>query len=566
MGGGDANSGEANIMVGLVRTKGDMGMLTYPNIFEAHADEFPDAVAIAYGDRELTWSQYENAAARLASALSANGLSRESKVGMFLYNCPEYLITQFAAFKQRITPVNVNYRYLDDELLYLLENADCEAVVFHASLGDRIARIKDRLPKLRLLIEVADGPSANVPGASSWDAVLAGSSPAPRIERGLDDLYMLYTGGTTGMPKGVMYAMGNFTAGFLGFYTAPMGRPPVESIAEVTGMTKMVHGLGQPVAVPCCPLMHGTGVWLGALLPHLVAGKVVLLEGRSFDAAELFRAVERHRISTLVIVGDAFARPMVQALRTQAATGSPFDTSSVTTIVSTGAMFSAEVKAEMFEFIPGAAVMDILGSSEGGMGQTMATKANVNTTAKFGAMPTTKVINLETGKEVAPGSGEQGMVGVSGPGIPIGYYKDPEKSARTFREVGGVRYSFPGDMAVVEADGTITLLGRGSNCINTAGEKVFPEEVEEAVKTHPAVADCLVFGVADEKYGQRVVGVASLAPGQAEPGADAVIAHTKTKLSSYKVPKQLVFVTTVPRAPNGKADYVSAKKLFEAAS
>ncbi|MFM8564223.1 MAG: AMP-binding protein [Acidimicrobiia bacterium] len=542
-----------------------MGMLTYPDIFEAHADEFSDAVAIAYGDRELTWSQYENAAARLASALAANGLGPESKVGMFMYNCPEYLVTQFAAFKQRITPVNVNYRYLDDELHYLLENADCEAVVFHSSLGDRIGRVKDRLPKLRLLVEVADGPSVGVPGAVSWDSVLAANSPAPRIERGLDDLYMLYTGGTTGMPKGVMYAMGNFTAGFLGFYTAPMGRPPVQSVAEVTAMAKIVHGMGQPVAVPCCPLMHGTGVWLGALLPHLVAGKVVLLEGRSFDAAELFRAVERHRIGTLVIVGDAFARPMVQALRAQAATGSPFDTSSVTTIVSTGAMFSAEVKADMFEFIPGAAVMDILGSSEGGMGQTMATKANVNTTAKFGAMPTTKVINLDTGKEVVPGSGEQGMVGVSGPGIPIGYYKDPEKSARTFREVGGVRYSFPGDMAVVEADGTITLLGRGSNCINTAGEKVFPEEVEEAVKTHEAVADCLVFGVPDEKYGQRVVGVASVAPGRSAPAADAVIAHTKTKLSSYKVPKQLVFVTTVPRAPNGKADYVSAKKLFEAA-
>lgn len=540
-------------------------MLTYPDIFEAHADEFPDVVAISYGDRDITWSQYENSAARLASALSASGLGRESKVGMFMYNCPEYLITQFAAFKQRITPVNVNYRYLDDELHYLLENADCEAVVYHASLGDRIGRVKDRLPKLKVLIEVSDAPSAGVHGAVAWDAVLASHQPAPRIERGLDDLYMLYTGGTTGMPKGVMYAMGNFTAGFLGFYTAPMGRPPVQNIAEVTGMSKVVHSMGQPVAVPCCPLMHGTGVWLGALLPHLVAGKVVLLEGRSFDAAELFRAVERHRISTLVIVGDAFARPMVQALRAQASTGSPFDTSSVTTIVSTGAMFSAEVKAELFEFIPGAAVMDILGSSEGGMGQTMATKANVNTTAKFGAMPTTKVINLDTGLEVVPGSGEQGMVGVSGPGIPIGYYKDPEKSARTFREVGGVRYSFPGDMAVVEADGTITLLGRGSNCINTAGEKVFPEEVEEAVKTHASVADCLVFGVPDEKYGQRVVGVASVAPGHSEPTADAVIAHTKTKLSSYKVPKQLVFVTTVPRAPNGKADYVSAKKLFESA-
>ncbi|MEY2642212.1 MAG: AMP-binding protein [Ilumatobacteraceae bacterium] len=541
-------------------------MLTYPNIFEAHADAFPDAVAIAYGDREITWSAYDSMAARLASAFAAHGLARESKVGMFMYNCPEYLTTQYAAFKQRITPVNVNYRYLDDELLYLLDNADCEAVVYHSSLGDRIGRVKDRLGKLKLLIEVADGPSAGVPGSVSWDSVIDAHDPAPRIERGLDDLYMLYTGGTTGMPKGVMYAMGNFTAGFLGFYTGPMGRPPLQNVDEVTALSRMVHGLGQPTATPCCPLMHGTGVWLGALLPHLVAGKVVLLEGRSFDAAELFRAVERHRIGTLVIVGDAFARPMVQALRTQAESGRPFDTSSVTTIVSTGAMFSAEVKAELFEFIPGAAVMDILGSSEGGMGQTMATKENVNTTAKFGAMPTTKVINLETGLEVVPGSGEQGMVGVSGPGIPIGYYKDPEKSARTFREVGGVRYSFPGDMAVVEADGTITLLGRGSNCINTAGEKVFPEEVEEAVKTHPAVADCLVFGVPDEKFGQRVVGVASVAAGQTQPTGDDVIAYTKTKLSSYKVPKQLVFVATVPRAPNGKADYGTAKKMFEETS
>lgn len=538
-------------------------MLTYPNIFEAHADAFPDAVAIAYGDREVTWSQYDAMAARLASAFEAEGLGRESKVGMFMYNCPEYLTTQYAAFKQRITPVNVNYRYLDDELLYLLDNADCEAVVYHSSLGDRIGRVKDRLPKLRLLIEVPDGPTAGVSGATTWDAVISAHDPAPRIERGLDDLYMLYTGGTTGMPKGVMYAMGNFTAGFLGFYTGPMGRPALQNVDEVTALTRMVHGLGQPTATPCCPLMHGTGVWLGALLPHLVAGKVVLLEGRSFDAAELFRAVERHRIGTLVIVGDAFARPMIQALRSQADSGRPFDTSSVTTIVSTGAMFSAEVKADLFEFIPGAAVMDILGSSEGGMGQTMATKENVNTTAKFGAMPTTKVINLETGREVAPGSGEQGMVGVSGPGIPIGYYKDPEKSARTFREVGGVRYSFPGDMAVVEADGTITLLGRGSNCINTAGEKVFPEEVEEAVKTHPSVADCLVFGVPDDKFGQRVVGVASSAPGQETPTGDQVIAYTKTKLSSYKVPKQLVFVSTVPRAPNGKADYGTAKKMFD---
>jgi fatty-acyl-CoA synthase len=292
-----------------------------------------------------------------------------------------------------------------------------------------------------------------------------------------------------------------------------------------------------------------------------MAGKVVLLQGRSFDAHEMFRAIERHRVSSLVIVGDAFARPMMNALREKAAT-TPYDTSSVTTIVSTGAMFSAEVKAGVFEYMPGSIVMDILGSSEGGMAQTMATKDNVNTTAKFGAMPNTKVFGPDD-SEVLPGSGVVGVVGVSGPNVPLGYYKDAEKSARTFREIGGVRYSFPGDMATVEADGTITLLGRGSNCINTAGEKVFPEEVEEAVKTHVAVADCLIFGIPDEKFGNRVVGVASTASGQSTPTGDEVIAYTKTKLSSFKVPKELVFVATVPRAPNGKADYVSARHLFE---
>jgi len=541
-------------------------MLHFADIFEAHADAMPDATAISYGSTDLSWADFEATSARLASAYAAVGMGLDSKVGMFMYNCPEYLMTQLAAFKSRVTPVNVNYRYLDDELWYLLDNADCEAVVFHSSLGDRIARVKERLPKLKLLIEVLDGPSAGVPGAVPWNDVVAANQPAPRQARSASDVYMLYTGGTTGMPKGVMYETGPFTEGFLGFYTGPMGRPPFSSIEEVVGTAKVVHSaMGQPVSIPACPLMHGTGVWLGALLPHLMAGKVVLLEGRSFDAHEMFRAIEKHRVSTLVIVGDAFARPMMNALRDKAASGTPYDTSSVTTIVSTGAMFSADVKAGIFEHMPSAVVMDILGSSEGGMGQTMATKDNVNTTAKFGAMPNTKVFGPDD-TEVVPGSGVIGMVAVSGANVPLGYYKDPDKSARTFREVGGVRYSFPGDMAMVEADGTITLLGRGSNCINTAGEKVFPEEVEEAVKTHPAIADCLVFGVPDEKYGQRVVGVASIAAGQSSVAGDEVIAYTKSKLSSFKVPKQLVVLDVVPRAPNGKADYMKAKDLFEAAS
>lgn len=537
-------------------------MLTFADIFEAHADAFGAAPAIAHGDRELSWSAYDDAAARVASAYGANGMGLGSKVGMYMYNCPEYLIAQYAAFKSRVTPVNVNYRYLDDELLYLLDNADCEALVFHSSLGDRVARIRERLPKLRLLIEVADGPSASVPGALAWNDVLESHEPAPRQERAIDDIYMLYTGGTTGMPKGVMYETGTFAQGFLDFYSAPMGRPPFASVGEVTEAARMIHSMmGQPVSMPCCPLMHGTGVWLGALVPHLMAGKVVLLEGRSFDAHEMFEVVERHRVGGLVIVGDAFARPMMNALRERAGAGRPFDTSSVTTIISTGAMFSTDVKEGVFEHMPSAIVMDILGASEGAMAQMVATKDAVSSTAKFGVMPNTKVFDMETEQEVPPGSGRIGMVAVSGSNVPLGYYKDEEKSNRTFRQIDGVRYSFPGDMATVEADGTITLLGRGSNCINTAGEKVFPEEVEEAVKTHPAIADCLVFGVPDERFGQRVVGVASLSSTQT-PSSDDVIAHTKGRLSSFKVPKQLVFVDEVPRAPNGKADYVTAKTLF----
>lgn len=540
-------------------------MLTFADIFEAHADSFGSAPAIAYGDREITWSQYDDSAARIASAYEAHGLGLGSKVGMFMYNSPEYLITQYAAFKSRVTPVNVNYRYLDDELLYLLDNADCEAVVFHSSLGDRILRIKDRLPKLTLLIEVADGPTAAVPGAAAWNDVLTQHQPAPRQTRALEDIYMLYTGGTTGMPKGVMYHTGTFTQGFLDFYTAPMGKPPFAAVSEVTETAKIIHSMmGQPVSMPCCPLMHGTGVWLGALVPQLMAGKVVLLEGLSFDAHEMFEVVEKHKVSGLVIVGDAFARPMMMALRERAEAGRPFDTSSVSTIISTGAMFSTDVKEGIFEHMPSAIVMDILGASEGAMAQMVATKDAVSQTAKFGTMPNTKVFDLETETEVEPGSGVIGMVAVSGSNVPLGYYKDPEKSNRTFREIGGVRYSFPGDMALVEADGSITLLGRGSNCINTAGEKVFPEEVEEAVKTHPSVADCLVFGLADERFGQRVVGIASSSANE-PPRPDDVIAYTKARLSSYKVPKQLVFVDEVPRAPNGKADYVGARALFDAA-
>ena len=535
-------------------------MLHFADIFEAIAAAVPDAPAITQGDDVWSWREYDDAAARLAAALAADGLDVGSKVGMFMYNAPEYLATQYAAFKQRITPVNVNYRYLDDELAYLLDNAECDAIVFHRSLGDRIERIRDRLPRLRRFVAVDDGPApgnVEVAGAVSWQALLARHAPAPPRTRHTDDLYMLYTGGTTGMPKGVMYGTGQFTSGFLDFVAAGAGRPSFGSADEVAAFVAETVAAGrQQTALPACPLMHGTGVWLGALVPHLGGGQVALLEGRSFDAAELWRVVERRGVNMLVIVGDAFGRPMLEALRA----GGPYDVASVAVYISTGAMLSTATKEGLLEYTPGAVIMDVLGSTEGGMAQQIAVKGAVGSTASFAAMPTTKVFGPDD-REVTPGSDEIGVVGVTGPSIPLGYFKDEEKSARTFRTIDGVRYSFPGDMAMVAADGSITLLGRGTNCINTAGETVFPEEVEEVVKTHPAVDDCLVFGIEDERFGQRVVGVCSPA-GEELVDVDDVIAHTKGLLAGYKVPRQLVVVPAVPRAPNGKADYRTAREMF----
>jgi fatty-acyl-CoA synthase len=290
----------------------------------------------------------------------------------------------------------------------------------------------------------------------------------------------------------------------------------------------------------------------------MLGGTAVLLEKRGLDPIELWDVVARHRVNLLVVVGDAFAKPMLRALEESPGR---WDASSLALLVSSGAMFSLEVKQALTRHLPGLTIADVLGSTEGGMGMSFARKGATAETAKFRLNPTTKVLK-DDGSEVAPGSGEIGMI-ANGGMVPLGYYKDPDKSARTFRVVNGVRYAFPGDMATVEADGTITLLGRGSNCINTGGEKVFPEEVEEALKRDAAVEDALVFGVADERFGQRVVAVASLARG-ASATAEDVLAAARLRLSSFKLPKQLVLVERVPRAPNGKADYPGARKLFEA--
>ena len=533
-------------------------------IWESVADAVPDAIAVVQGPRRYTWREYEQRAARLAQAFLDAGLAPHARVGMYLYNSPEYCETNFAAMKMRGVGININYRYLDQELTYLLDNADVEALVYHSSLADRVARVRTQVPGLKCLIEVDDGPCADgrhaVQGALHYEALQATGKPATRIKYQGDELYILYTGGTTGMPKGVTYSLRDFSRFFYESYPTMFGKPPFEKASDLAAAARARVAAGVPlVAMSAPPLMHGTGCWLGMMAPHMLGGTTVLLEGRGLDPLELWDTIARERVQQLIIVGDAFARPMLRAL---AAHPARWDLSCMQLIISSGAMWSSEVKRALFEFLPQVALGDVLGSTEGGMGQSMMTKDTpAGETAKFALRPTTKVFS-EDGREVQPGSGEIGMV-ANGGLVPLRYHKDPEKSARTFREINGQRYSFPGDMATVEADGSITLLGRGSNCINTAGEKVFPEEVEEVLKRHEAVEDALVFGDADEQFGQRVVAVASLKPG-ASATAEAILAAARTQLASFKLPKRVVVVAQTPRAPNGKADYVTAKALFAA--
>ena len=531
-------------------------------IWESIADATPDAPAVVQGTRRISWQDYETRAARLAHAFLDAGLAPHAKVGMYLYNSPEYCETNFAAMKIRGIPINVNYRYLDDELAYLLDNADIEALVYHSSLGDRVRRVRGRLPKLRLLVEVDDGPAADgsrhVEGALPYDELQRTLTPAVRITPQGDEIYMFYTGGTTGMPKGVMYSMADFTTFFLRTYPSMVGQGKIADPATLPAMARELRARGAAtVSMSGPPLMHGTGCWLGMMVPQMLGGTAVLLEQRSLDPVELWSTVARERVSLVVVVGDPFARPL---LRTLDESPARWDVSCLRLMVSSGAMFSLEVKQGLLRHVPELVIADVLGSTEGGMGQSMVRAGTSAETAKFKLNPATKVFT-EDGREVRPGSGEIGVV-ANGGMVPLGYYKDPEKSARTFREVNGVRYSFPGDMATVEADGTITLLGRGSNCINTGGEKVFPEEVEEALKAHPGVEDALVFGVPDERFGQRVVGIASLTRGQS-PAPEAIVADARTRLASYKLPKQLLVVARVPRAANGKPDYAEAKRIFE---
>jgi len=530
----------------------------FASAWERVADAVPDVDAVVMGDRRWRWSELDDAASRFAAAIEAAGVEPGAQVSLYLHNSPEYLLAQWGAFKHGCGPVNVNYRYLDDELVYLVDNSDSEVLVFDASLGERVARVAPRLDRVRLFVRVDDdGSGAGPDGSGEIHELLAAHEPQPRRDRSPQDLYMLYTGGTTGMPKGVMFDNGTWSAGLYLATAVALGIDPPTGLDDVARFVHDARALGPLVSVPCCPLMHGTGMWVGAMPALNTGGTVVLLEGRHFDADELLAVVERERVTRLAIVGDAFARPILRALEAAEARGAIPDLSSLTQISSSGAMWSAEIKDGLTRYTA-AVLADGLGSTEGGgYGSVSTDRTTAGTTARFTPSPDTLVLGPDD-RPLPPGSEEPGLLATRT--AAKGYYKDPEKSARTFKEIDGGWYVITGDWATRHDDGTITLHGRGSNCINSGGEKIFPEEVEEALKTHPAVDDCYVVGMPDERFGQRVVAVAGCA-GEA-PTEDELRGHLRDRLAGYKVPRQIVVVPTVHRAPNGKADYGWARELL----
>jgi 3-oxocholest-4-en-26-oate---CoA ligase len=532
--------------------------VNFATIWEGIADVMPDEDATAHGTQSHDWATFEHRAARLAGALETAGVGTDDKVALFLFNGFEYEEAQFAAFKQRAVPCNVNYRYLADELAYLLDNADAKVLFFDVTLAERVAAVQDRCHQVDLWVQVGGG--ALIDGAVAYDDLLAAHAPAERIPRSGDDLWFLYTGGTTGNPKAVMWPHDQMIANMVPHYRV-LGRGIPESATEAVEAAVELHRRNRTTRLlAAAPLMHGTS-GINALHTLTTAGLVATLAGRSFDADELWTTVAHHRLTMLTIVGEAFARPMLDALDRADAAGRPHDLSSVFQIISSGVMWSQESKMAFLDHKP-MTLLDSLGSSES-VGQAMQlTRKNeaVADTGRFSLGPTTQVIT-DDGRLVEPGSRDIGRLANRGPN-PLGYYKDPAKTEETFPTINGIRWSIPGDYASVEADGTITLLGRGSVCINSGGEKIYPEEVEEAVKTHPAVMDCNVVGLPDDRWGQSVNAIVAIEAG-IDVDDEEIIAHARTRIAAYKAPKRILRVDDFVRSPNGKSDYQWAKSAAE---
>jgi fatty-acyl-CoA synthase len=524
----------------------------YADIWERVAQLIPDQRAQVHGDQTVTWTEFDRRADGLAATFLAAGADRQDKIAIYLYNSPEYLQTMFGAFKASLVPVNTNYRYSDDELVYLWDNSDSIGVVFHGSFTETIERIRDKVGvRIWLWVDDGSGPCPHWAAPFETAATSADTRTVAPWKRDGDDLNFMYTGGTTGMPKGVMWRQDDLIRA-----TVTATNPAFEGEADVSLLDELVTGPGI-CQVAACPLMHGTGQFT-ALIFLCLGGSVVTLESRTLDIQEMFDTIEREKVNSAAIVGDAFSKPMLAALDAEPGR---WDLSSLVVVTSSGVMWSEEVKQRLLAHNPGMMLVDVFGSSEAiGLGQSVSSAGGTSGTAQFSLGQNARVIN-DDGVDVEPGSGERGRIAVRGH-TPIGYYKDEEKSRATFIQIDGETYSMPGDWATVESDGSLTLLGRGSQCINTGGEKVFPEEVEEALKRHETVHDAVVVGLPDDKWGQSINAVVELWP-DATFDPDTLVSHVKDTLAAFKAPKRVVAIDTIGRAPNGKVDY---KRMTEYAA
>jgi acyl-CoA synthetase (AMP-forming)/AMP-acid ligase II len=527
---------------------------TYSDIWQAIARSRPLAPAFIQGERVVDWQAFNADADAIAQYLLNAGLGQQSKVGAYFYNCPEYICTVAAALKVGLTPFNVNYRYGGEELVYLLDNADAEALVFDRAFLEMVTRIRPRLPKIRCWIVRGEGPIALPAWAASYEHIVQ-QPPVGNVSspwgRGDDDILLIYTGGTTGMPKGVMWRQGDLIS--YARRTHPvLSLPTIQSLDDLVAHLSM---LPPRVSLIASPLMHAVGQ-MGSMSALCGGATVAFLPSRKFDAVELWNEVERLRVSRISLVGLPFSGPMLEALE---ANPGRWDLSSVEYIGSSGAMWSHENKLGLLKHLHNASLNDSYSSSEAfGMGVSVSTPGCEAQTAKFTLGPECALFT-EDGRRILPGSRERGLLAVGGL-IPMGYYRDPVKTAKTFPVIEGRRWSMPGDWGTVNDDGTLSVLGRGSQCINTGGEKVFPEEVEEVLKTHPNVRDAAVVGVPDARFGQKICAIVEPRT-RIAPSLEELSNFVHARLANFKAPRMLVTVSELGRAPNGKLDYKSLLKL-----
>jgi fatty-acyl-CoA synthase len=527
------------------------------HLHEAIAAAVPERECLVFRDRRYTWAEVAERTRRLADVLRRHGLgcrrerpglrgfeSGQDHVALYLYNGNEYLEGMLGAFKARCAPFNVNYRYVEEELRYLFENADARAVVYHASFAPTLGRLRVELPRVALWLQVADGSGeALLSGALDYESALAAAEP--RAPEGLspDDLYILYTGGTTGMPKGVLWRQADIFRAALD----PSGGGGLAALLERARR-------GAPRILPAPPFMHGAAHWAAFNVWHVGGTVVVQSNPRHLDPADIWSTAEREKVNALTIVGDAFARPLLDELGRHR-----YDLSSLRRLTTGGAILSASAKREFLRLLPGLRILDALGSSESGaQAEKLSTGEADATTGDFEPSSDNTVLREDLSGELAPGSGEPGWLARRGH-VPLGYYEDPEKTARTFPTLGGVRYAVPGDRAILEADGRLRLLGRDSVTINTGGEKVFAEEVEHALKHHPAVYDAVVVGTPHERFGQQVTALVRLREG--ESASEAELRRVAGEhVAGYKLPRRVLFVDAIVRSPSGKPDYRWARE------